>query len=172
MSSERRGQHLQSREVDAHGDDGSCSPGDKRRHCRGIDVERVRSAVGQDRMGPEVSHHFSGGGKRVGGQDHLVTSFKPNCLQSEMERGSTRVHGNGMLGPNVGSECLFKSSDLWTGCEPPRSKYTDNFGDLFLANRGDMEWNLSLQPSLGFVCFRSEERRVGKECRSRWSPYH
>ena len=21
-------------------------------------------------------------------------------------------------------------------------------------------------------CFRSEERRVGKECRSRWSPYH
>src|SRR2546426_12046240 len=22
------------------------------------------------------------------------------------------------------------------------------------------------------VCIRSEERRVGKECRSRWSPYH
>ena len=24
----------------------------------------------------------------------------------------------------------------------------------------------------GKVCYRSEERRVGKECRSRWSPYH
>src|SRR2546422_9385916 len=24
----------------------------------------------------------------------------------------------------------------------------------------------------GFVDIRSEERRVGKECRSRWSPYH
>ena len=24
----------------------------------------------------------------------------------------------------------------------------------------------------GFELFRSEERRVGKECRSRWSPYH
>ena len=23
-----------------------------------------------------------------------------------------------------------------------------------------------------FDDFRSEERRVGKECRSRWSPYH
>src|SRR2546422_4960100 len=23
-----------------------------------------------------------------------------------------------------------------------------------------------------FICDRSEERRVGKECRSRWSPYH
>ena len=22
------------------------------------------------------------------------------------------------------------------------------------------------------ICGRSEERRVGKECRSRWSPYH
>ena len=25
---------------------------------------------------------------------------------------------------------------------------------------------------LGFTALRSEERRVGKECRSRWSPYH
>ena len=24
----------------------------------------------------------------------------------------------------------------------------------------------------GFLAERSEERRVGKECRSRWSPYH
>ena len=23
-----------------------------------------------------------------------------------------------------------------------------------------------------YLCARSEERRVGKECRSRWSPYH
>ena len=26
--------------------------------------------------------------------------------------------------------------------------------------------------TLASVNFRSEERRVGKECRSRWSPYH
>ena len=35
-------------------------------------------------------------------------------------------------------------------------------------------WNSKnpiLQYILGFV-ERSEERRVGKECRSRWSPYH
>ena len=29
-------------------------------------------------------------------------------------------------------------------------------------------WERAIQP----VVFRSEERRVGKECRSRWSPYH
>ena len=27
-------------------------------------------------------------------------------------------------------------------------------------------------PKLEKVIVRSEERRVGKECRSRWSPYH
>ena len=26
--------------------------------------------------------------------------------------------------------------------------------------------------SVHMICVRSEERRVGKECRSRWSPYH
>src|SRR3989454_10448360 len=29
-----------------------------------------------------------------------------------------------------------------------------------------------LEPAVHFVFLRSEERRVGKECRSRWSPYH
>src|SRR2546425_10399100 len=28
------------------------------------------------------------------------------------------------------------------------------------------------KPALGLEMFRWEERRVGKECRSRWSPYH
>ena len=30
---------------------------------------------------------------------------------------------------------------------------------------GEIHWNEAFVP-------RSEERRVGKECRSRWSPYH
>ena len=36
--------------------------------------------------------------------------------------------------------------------------------------------NVDEQPDLaaefGVMSIRSEERRVGKECRSRWSPYH
>src|SRR2546426_11415658 len=28
------------------------------------------------------------------------------------------------------------------------------------------------EPALEPFAYRSEERRVGKECRSRWSPYH
>src|SRR2546425_13297643 len=29
-----------------------------------------------------------------------------------------------------------------------------------------------LLPEIRYPYYRSEERRVGKECRSRWSPYH
>ena len=50
-------------------------------------------------------------------------------------------------------------------------------------NWGGYYWNLSTTPlikdwfafhqySIGNLVSRSEERRVGKECRSRWSPYH
>ena len=31
---------------------------------------------------------------------------------------------------------------------------------------------MMLAVGLSYMAFRSEERRVGKECRSRWSPYH
>ena len=45
------------------------------------------------------------------------------------------------------------------------------------------KWGISLNNKLGWILMeapvffvmlylRSEERRVGKECRSRWSPYH
>ena len=34
-----------------------------------------------------------------------------------------------------------------------------------------LAWKLAQSPQVTGV-FRSEERRVGKECRSRWSPYH
>ena len=34
-------------------------------------------------------------------------------------------------------------------------------------------FNIALEGLMLFgAFFRSEERRVGKECRSRWSPYH
>ena len=32
--------------------------------------------------------------------------------------------------------------------------------------------NREVTDNLGVIGVRSEERRVGKECRSRWSPYH
>jgi len=49
------------------------------------------------------------------------------------------------------------------------------FRDL-IAHCGSAELALEMLPELaargGKLRSRSEERRVGKECRSRWSPYH
>src|ERR1039457_7706235 len=33
-------------------------------------------------------------------------------------------------------------------------------------------YDAAIQRAADTLAFRSEERRVGKECRSRWSPYH
>src|SRR3712207_7716409 len=40
-----------------------------------------------------------------------------------------------------------------------------------LAGRGLSAATVAIDPGI-FRGVRSEERRVGKECRSRWSPYH
>src|SRR2546426_6431465 len=42
----------------------------------------------------------------------------------------------------------------------------------FLRAQLSRELRLRTSPELRFELDRSEERRVGKECRSRWSPYH
>ena len=46
--------------------------------------------------------------------------------------------------------------------------------ELCLAAVREDEWNLQyVKDQTEEICIeRSEERRVGKECRSRWSPYH
>ena len=38
--------------------------------------------------------------------------------------------------------------------------------------RGPLKVRESLEDQTMAMAQRSEERRVGKECRSRWSPYH
>ena len=54
------------------------------------------------------------------------------------------------------------------------------FGDIYISFSPDMKfWGEHRHvmaptpfPESAWQCTRSEERRVGKECRSRWSPYH
>src|ERR1035437_4568553 len=43
---------------------------------------------------------------------------------------------------------------------------------LFLSGALCAGQSVLTTPSVGAPSDRSEERRVGKECRSRWSPYH
>ena len=59
-----------------------------------------------------------------------------------------------------------------TGRKESRKKVSDEMfiSPRYLANIENKGQHPSLQ--IFFELMRSEERRVGKECRSRWSPYH
>ena len=48
----------------------------------------------------------------------------------------------------------------------------DTIQEIIEAMNHDYITGLSLLGGEPFELIRSEERRVGKECRSRWSPYH
>ena len=55
------------------------------------------------------------------------------------------------------------------GLRPEHFLMAGVFLVLFFAGQTTRKLAVALLP---FFIFRSEERRVGKECRSRWSPYH
>ena len=50
------------------------------------------------------------------------------------------------------------------------SFYTDQMDEMrdFYENKLGLKAKIIMR----YEAYRSEERRVGKECRSRWSPYH
>ena len=58
--------------------------------------------------------------------------------------------------------------------ENPQIKHYRLFEDVFEAvNKGEAPFGvIPVENSTAGSVHRSEERRVGKECRSRWSPYH
>ena len=66
--------------------------------------------------------------------------------------------------------CVFVASAAHTllhlpvGDIPPLSEYLTEF------TKGMQLWGVYVLAHKAYL--RSEERRVGKECRSRWSPYH
>ena len=66
------------------------------------------------------------------------------------------VHFMGIGGISMSglAEILLKAGFKVTGSDMKASEITDQLADM------------------GALINRSEERRVGKECRSRWSPYH
>src|SRR5256886_12175606 len=72
------------------------------------------------------------------------------------------------------SDLLFRSRDLNAPLPPFRvpplnvQRPNPEIGTLReIESEGDLTSN-----ALKLTVRRSEERRVGKECRSRWSPYH
>ena len=78
----------------------------------------------------------------------------------------------GIVGlPNVGKSTLFNALTRSRKAEAanyPFCTIDPNIGVVIVPD----ERPYALQAIAKTKVVRSEERRVGKECRSRWSPYH
>src|SRR5258708_39802984 len=80
---------------------------------------------------------------------------------------------------NVDLQCAYtRPAEFVTAYEtdPRQIEYVNALARLFRTHRCPVVWTYVAYLDSGEDCgiwgTRSEERRVGKECRSRWSPYH
>ena len=87
---------------------------------------------------------------------HEAVEFYPASLQARLRELLPRV-GSRVVAGAAGA--AGASSRAFTGNSKPGLAPLSAMGYLRVGEDGRL-------------CFRSEERRVGKECRSRWSPYH
>ena len=65
---------------------------------------------------------------------------------------------------------VFSVFHVLYGNNPPKSIYIISVILLILV--GGFRYFVGIDYEAYKLMYRSEERRVGKECRSRWSPYH
>ena len=93
--------------------------------------------------------------------DWFANNNKPNpeelieSLKNKVEYSAEQKKANQKLDPDKIKQLNDATKKILTNC-------FDNYGLLFTNKITDTEPHTT----------QSEERRVGKECRSRWSPYH
>ena len=125
-------------------------PDDGYRNGAPLDLDRVAESLG----GRRVSTRFG------------------ECLVIDRRYESDRWHGGIRIG-----DCELEDIDGLTLLDPSlRSCGTHApktvFIDLETTGLSGGAGTLAFLVGCGYFDLRSEERRVGKECRSRWSPYH
>ena len=94
------------------------------------------------------------------------------------------MQGSGISGVDVGSATLkleddgyytlhIGAADMGTGCDTILAQMAAECLDCDVDQIVVFGADTDISPyDSGSYASRSEERRVGKECRSRWSPYH
>ena len=102
---------------------------------------------------PPIGHHTAGPGSAISDLARR-DPFGNNC---------TQCHGATLEG-NFGPSCFTCHGQLWS--TPNQAPVADPGGPYSGTAGQAVQFDGSASAD------RSEERRVGKECRSRWSPYH
>src|SRR2546426_5486911 len=85
-------------------------------------------------------------------------------------RRHTRLQGD--WSSDVCSSDLNSLTDATPGLSPNLAQVGSGAVTLTLKGSGFSSNSTARLGSTTLMTTRSEERRVGKECRSRWSPYH
>ena len=69
-----------------------------------------------------------------------------------------------------GQSCILSALSILNNTNFPATVETETDSEVLLIPAELLKYLVDSYP--GWRNYRSEERRVGKECRSRWSPYH
>src|SRR2546430_6997142 len=72
----------------------------------------------------------------------------------------------------ISTKSRFQRASEERRCFGPRSSWAVQTGRASFETSNSVAAHPSGSRNASSACSRSEERRVGKECRSRWSPYH
>ena len=78
-----------------------------------------------------------------------------------------QMAGNAVTGLTWPSDLAFAL--MWSGVPVSTKERVDKLSE---GVEKQSRKALSVAAATAAAAWRSEERRVGKECRSRWSPYH
>src|SRR3712207_1407273 len=134
--------------------------------------ERDRGKYGSDRDFPEEAMQFKHAAITAAVAMALAAG---GCQTQRVEVGASPVTEgddimgvvSGAKGPEAGVWVIAETNDLPT--KYTKIVVTDERGRYVIPELPRASYDVWVR---GYGLVRSEERRVGKECRSRWSPYH
>src|SRR2546425_4460847 len=101
-----------------------------------------------------------------------VSSLKPLRRRDRSTKGSPPWWTRSKSPAARTSQCTWPSTLVSEANCWRREELSDRGGGLLARGAGDCRPPGGEVPRAAGCDERSEERRVGKECRSRWSPYH
>ena len=105
----------------------------------------------------------------------LVTQFTKSDYEAANQNWAVGQSPDGIIYVGNNNGLLSYDGVRWTLSQLPRGKTVRS---LWAAPDGRVytgsfeEFGYFEKDLYGELQYRSEERRVGKECRSRWAPYH
>ena len=110
----------------------------------------------------------------------LETSKGVECWQKSVAIQKVGLYIPGGTAPLFSTVLMLATPAKIAGCEeivlctPPNKECKVNPAILAAAKIAGVSriYKAGGVQAIGAMAYRSEERRVGKECRSRWSPYH